>query len=172
MGCCISHQDLPALAFLGLCDSGKSTIIAYIQHHVFRLTHPTLGVQISTAVYQDRRVEIWDVSGRDCSYWSRYYNYASGIVFVVDASNEKDLETFVDYAKQALENKDVQKIPILIYMNKLEPENNDNFTHILSEKLDLSTKDLCINLVACDPKNGKGITEGFKWINEKMTVTS
>ncbi|EAX89903.1 small GTP-binding protein, putative [Trichomonas vaginalis G3] len=170
MGCFNSTAQLPALAFLGLCDSGKSTIIAYIEHQVFRLTHPTLGVEISTAIFQDQRVEIWDVSGRDCSYWSKYYNSASGIVFVVDSSNEKDFNSFIDHAKQTLSNPIVQKLPVLIYVNRSQPDTLEKFKEELTEKLELKQSGITYQLMPCDPKTGKGVNEGFDWIMKKALL--
>ena len=167
MGCCCGcccQEQLPTLTFLGLCDSGKSTIIAYIEHRAFRLTHPTLGFERTTLIYQDKRVEVWDVSGRDCSYWSRYYYSSSGIVFVVDGTNLKDMDLFVEYARLALANKEVQKTPILIYINKVWDEENQNICQTLSNKLELQTRNLNIRIQPCDPKIGKGVIEGFNWL--------
>lgn len=174
MGCsesCSSGQELPALAFLGLCDAGKSTIIGYIQHKTFRLTHPTLGAEMNSVVYRDMRFEVWDVSGRDCSYWSRYYQFAVAIVFVVDGQNKEDLDLFVEYAKLALANLNVQKNPILVYINKVNEEEGTAVCNTLKEKLDISHKNLNINFQICDPKTGKGVMDGFDWIMGCITKT-
>lgn len=165
-GCC--EEKLPAVTFLGLCDAGKTTIIAYLEHHAFRITHPTLGFDRSDVVYQDKRVDIWDVSGRDCAYWSRYYYSSSGIIFVVDGTNLKDADLFVEYARLALANKEVQKVPILIFVNKLWGEENEQFCLSLATKLELNQRNLNVKIQLCDPKLGKGIFEGFNWMMQQI----
>jgi small GTP-binding protein len=170
MGSCCScfEETNPTVTFLGLCDSGKTTIIEYIEHRAFRLTHPTLGFERSNVVYQDKRVDIWDVSGRDCAYWSRYYYSSSGIVFVLDGTNLKDVDLFVEYVKLALANKVVQKVPILIFVNKIWGEENEPFCQTLAAKLELKQRDLNVKIQMCDPKIGKGVSEGFSWIMEQI----
>lgn len=166
MGCCNSccGRQLPALVFLGPIDSGKSAIIAYIEHNAFQITHPTLGVETSTAVYQDQRVEIWDVSGRDLAIWPRYYNFASGIVFVVDGTNEMNINTFIEHAKMALTDQDVIHKPILMFINRVSEDDPNNILQSLSKHLEIDNKNLNIKLQACDPSKGQGISEGFNWL--------
>ncbi|EAX94696.1 ADP-ribosylation factor, putative [Trichomonas vaginalis G3] len=160
--CCKPHSN--ALLFLGLCDSGKTTIASYIEHSAFRVSHPTLGVQITNAVYQDQRVEIWDVSGRDVAYWSRYYSIASGIIFVIDGLNLNDLDLILQYMTQSLARPDVRHLPILIYCNKIWDSDPNNVKHIIEAKLELNNRGLNYQIQPCDPKIGKGVLEGFYWL--------
>ena len=166
--CCTCAESPPSIVFLGLCDSGKSSIIAYIEYKAFRLTHPTLGVSISSSVYEDSRVEIWDVSGRDCSFWSKYYAFPSGMAFVIDGLREDLLDTFVSHAKNALENDHVQTIPILIYINRYHGDGTEIVNNI-KDKLDLNLRPgLCIHFQLCDVKSGKGVLEGYNWLMSRV----
>lgn len=164
--CCKPRSN--ALVFFGLCDSGKTTIVNYIEHSAYRLAHPTLGVQISTAIYQDQRVEIWDVSGRDCAYWSKYYSVAHGIIFVIDGTKLDELDSFLEYTKGALENKIVQQLPLLIYINKIWETDENNIESTLETRLELKSKGLNYKIQRCDPKIGKGVMDGYNWIMSQI----
>lgn len=171
MGCNNSKVIIPSIPVLGLCDSGKTSIIYYISKGKFKNAHQTLSVQTTKVSHNDKKINLLDVPGRDCSYWSRYYSRSSAFIFVVDGANPKETELFIEYAKLALNNINVQKLPILFYINKVNDEEGEKVKETLSSKLDLEHKNLTFQFSICDPKTGKGILEGYNWIIGTQAVS-
>ena len=167
--CCSCGESLPSIVFLGLCDSGKTSIVEYIEYHTFRLTHPTLGVKVSTAIYQDKRIEIWDVSGRDSLFWSNYYHSSSGIVFVLDCSNPSLFDQFFELTNKVLDDKTLEKIPILIYINRIL-ENENEIINLLNEKLNIKERINTLKIQISEVKNGLVINEGFNCLMSKIFI--
>ena len=164
MGCGHSKINLPTVPVLGLCDSGKTSIIFYISNKKFKSFRQTLSVQATTVTCNGKKVELLDVPGRSCSYWSRYYSRSLGIIFVVDGSNPDETDLFVEYVRLALNNSEVQKMPLLIYINKVDDSDGQKVQELLSTKLDLEHKNINMQFSVCDPQTGKGIMESFNWL--------
>ena len=169
MGCNYSKENLPSIPVLGLIDAGKTSIIYYILHKTFRNVHQTLDTQTSTASYKGQKVNLLDVPGRDCSYWSRYYSNSIGIIFVVDGTNKTDTDLFIEYVRLALTNNEVQKVPILFYINKCTEEEGNKIQELLKEKLQLNQKNIKFSCINCNPKTGHGIFDGFEWLMNNIT---
>lgn len=167
MGCCCSTDSL-TLIFLGLCDSGKSTIIGQIEYHSFRVTNPTIGKEESLSTYRDKQVEIWDISGREIDNWLDYSKDSDGIIFVIDARNRKELQTFVNCSNQVLNAEDSNHRPILFYINWASAEHAISEDELRSKLNIESRSNIDIYFQECNAKTGEGIIEGYNWLMSKI----
>ena len=75
---------------LGPTGSGKTLLLKRLQDEEVDETStsiPTIGTNIFTIKCENILVEIREVGGTIAPLWSKYYNSADKILYVVDASN-------------------------------------------------------------------------------------
>jgi ADP-ribosylation factor-like protein 6 len=108
MGCRLANLkgiELPTLKMVvfGLHGAGKSSILNRITHDEFVRCLPTLGVSTVSVEYNEiLKLVIFDVSGHARSLWNAYFESVDTIIFVVDCSDERN----VDAAKDELHRVD------------------------------------------------------------------
>jgi ADP-ribosylation factor-like protein 2 len=63
------------LLILGLDNAGKTTLLKKFSGENTDEVSPTLGFNIKTLVYQDFKLNCWDVGGQATirSYWRNYF---------------------------------------------------------------------------------------------------
>lgn len=78
------------VVFVGLDNSGKSTIINSLKGNFEVETTPTVGFEVETLKMGNFNFKIYDMSGMDTNrdLWESQYYTVDGIVFVVDSADE------------------------------------------------------------------------------------
>jgi small GTP-binding protein len=63
---------------------------------------------------------VWDIGGQAAirPYWKNYYDNVSGMIFVVDSSDEERLKECVDELTSLLGEELLEKVPLLVFANK------------------------------------------------------
>lgn len=63
---------------------------------------------------------MWDIGGQKAirPYWDNYYDNVSGIVFVVDSSDEERLAENLEEITALMGNDKLATVPMLVFANK------------------------------------------------------
>lgn len=114
-------------------------------------------------------VLMWDLGGSASlrSLWSRYYQDAHGIIFVVDASAPDRFDEARHALGGLLDHPDLTRVPILLYANKQDLPNAvkpDKIDKILELSLVCRAGGRPSRVQPCSALAGDGIDQGMKWI--------
>lgn len=161
----------PNLLILGLDNAGKTTLLRNLTMEKVNNIEPTKGVNIKTIIQPDFKINVWDIGGQKQirQYWSAYYDNADAIIYVVDASDEERIGECNDQLKILLQEPKLKNAPLLVYANKSDLATCLAADDIL-EKLELDDiVDRQWTIYACSALKGTGITDGLKWLLEKIS---
>ena len=82
------------MLILGLDNAGKTTILHRLHSGEVVQTVPTIGFEVETVVIKNVQIQVWDLGGQNSirPYWRCYAPNTSGLVYVVDSSDQERLE--------------------------------------------------------------------------------
>eukprot|EP01097_Dermamoeba_algensis_P008215 TRINITY_DN538_c0_g1_i1.p1 TRINITY_DN538_c0_g1~~TRINITY_DN538_c0_g1_i1.p1 ORF type:complete len:192 (-),score=57.82 TRINITY_DN538_c0_g1_i1:91-666(-) len=110
------------ILFLGLDNSGKSSVISYFESRgeVHTSEEPTVGFKEKNIKYKSVNFRIWDVAGKENvrGLWKHYYSDKDAVVFVLDASNADRLEQGINQLKLVLGEGELKDSVLLVLANK------------------------------------------------------
>ena len=77
------------VVFLGLGEAGKTTILNRLIHGDFSNPIRTMGLNVDEFSYRKVKFRTFDLGGQDTFHtlWASYVQYATALVYVLDASN-------------------------------------------------------------------------------------
>jgi small GTP-binding protein len=111
---------------------GKTTLT-----HAFAGTNygnyiPTLGLDILRIEYRNYHIRLWDLGGQRQfrKLWPKFATEASGIIFVVDSTTTKWVET-----KEVFELARLFQLPIIVFANKQDLVDRAQSVEVISSKL-------------------------------------
>ena len=89
----------PNILILGLDDSGKTTLLNYLLNQDVKDVKPTLGVNSQTINFCGITLNVYDLGGQKAirEYWQYYYENIDGLIYVIDASEEKEWKNVMNY---------------------------------------------------------------------------
>ncbi|EKE41229.1 hypothetical protein ENUP19_0085G0134 [Entamoeba nuttalli] len=155
----------------GLDGSGKTSIRYKLLLGKFAMNIPTIGFGVESFEYNDICFSLWEVKEKDKTkpLWKDYYTYSDGIIFVIDSTNTKDqLVQAKNLLNQILKFKELEGIPLLIYINKydlLQDKNVADITNQLGLNQIKGREWYCQSSCAI---NGDGLYEGLDWLSSKI----
>lgn len=159
----------PNILILGLDNAGKTTLLQCLTEEKAQ-TAPTQGVNVKSIVYSGFTINVVDIGGQKSirQYWNYYYDNVDALVYVVDGSDEDRIAECNDQLKQLLVEPKLAKVPLLTYANKSDLATCLGPDEILDklEMNDISGRDW--SLYACSALKGTGVTDGLKWLLEKI----
>jgi len=110
------------ILFLGLDNSGKTSIISYFENKgtLEQVEEPTVGFVIKGIKYKRVDFKIWDVAGKESvrPLWKHYYEVNDAVVFVVDVSDEKRIDEAISTLKNVVREPELENSILLILANK------------------------------------------------------
>ena len=110
------------ILFLGLDNSGKTSIISYFEHKgtLEQVEEPTVGFVIKSIKYKRVEFKIWDVAGKESvrPLWKHYYEVNDAVIFVIDAADEKRLDEALTTLKAVVREPELESAILLILANK------------------------------------------------------
>jgi ADP-ribosylation factor-like protein 2 len=115
----LKERELRIL-FLGLDNSGKSTILKRIQGKDIESVSPTLGFDIFTVLHKGYTLNIWDVGGQRTlrPYWRNYFERTDCIVWVVDSGDRERIHDCRQELWSLLGEERLAGATILVFANK------------------------------------------------------
>jgi small GTP-binding protein len=169
------EKRLAKVVWLGLDFAGKTTIIRRIVTSEFKTnTTRTLGLNVDEfSLDQSLKMVCWDIGGQQVfreTLWVSYIDEASGIVFVVDSSDENRFAEAKDELwRIVLANPKVKNIPILVLANKQDLPTSVNEGE-LAKALDLDkVVSSSFAIMACSAATGFNVLEGMTWLSDRIT---
>lgn len=153
------------LLILGLDNAGKTTILKNLSNEESKDISPTQGFNVKAIVNDTFRLNLWDIGGQDeiRQYWKYYFEKVSGLVFVVDSSDEERVCECNKELKILLTEQQLTNVPLLVFANKQDLMGLE-VDEIIS-KLELnSINERKWSIFACSAIKGEGLSEGMKWL--------
>src|SRR3990167_8979171 len=173
------------LMVVGLDGSGKTTLIESFKEQSAggpgntheKIILPTASMGIGTLTHQGKKIVYYDMSG-DGSHryqWMNFFGEVHGILFVVDASDEKRTLIVKEHLRMLFKDEVLNKrhVPIMIACNKMDiPEIRDKM--VLGDDLSISQIERGPN-IRFDIENtsgyeGRGMKECLDWFLKKVIV--
>jgi GTPase SAR1 family protein len=129
----------------------------------FKITVPTIGLNIETLTHKRYNFTFWDVGGQATKLWKHYFDKIDAVVFVIDSTDEEILLFAKDEFKRLLKDESLSTIPFLLLFNKCDDALNAKSNEELSARLELdkAKEEREIAISRCSAKMGEGIWEGI-----------
>ena len=162
------------ILFIGLENSGKSSIInVFLEKPLDEIT-PTQGFNIFNIKKNDYSISIWDITGAQAtrSSWHSFFDGCDGIVFVIDGSDKTRFEEAKKELDAALAKDRANAFTWLVLVNKqdlpgcaLAQDISGAFNiHQHSQKR--------LNVMECSAIKREGVVEAMNWLlNDIVTKT-
>ncbi|CAH6721838.1 ADP-ribosylation factor [[Candida] jaroonii] len=158
------------ILILGLDNAGKTTIVKKIINEDVSKVSPTMGFQISTVLYKEYNLNIWDIGGQTSlrAFWGNYFDKTDAIMWVIDGlALERLNESFKELKEKILLQDRLVGIKVLILVNKVDLL--DDYEEVEREVSSLLNVDEKIpanqqwKVLSISGKTGFGIIEALEW---------
>jgi GTP-binding protein SAR1 len=166
------------LLFLGLDNSGKTTLLYLLKENRIIQSKPTLHPSSESLTLGNITFNTFDLGGHKQvrKIWRTYFPAVDAIVFIIDSSSPKRFHEVKEELDDILSNEEMKVCPILILANKIDKENAIgemdlvNYFHLnglLTGKMNFSMEDdqRPMEVFSCSLKNRQGYGEGFRWLS-------
>lgn len=168
---------------LGLDNAGKTTLLermkaTYGEKEALppdRIA-PTVGLNIGRVDTGRERLVLWDLGGQSGlrSIWPKYYSEASGLLFLLDAADEKRLEEACSAFQSIMTDPQLDaKVPVLILLNKqdvADPKVVERMKESMGALAATSSRPSALFPICA--LNGDGVVKGVKWLVEQLREAS
>ncbi|CAG9332505.1 unnamed protein product [Blepharisma stoltei] len=173
-------QKNAKLVFLGLDNSGKSTLIQMLNDGKLCYLQPTVHPESVELIIGGIRYRAFDLVGHENARKMRKdYLLANvdGIVFMVDSSDRERFDLSRNELDELMSMEELQNVPFIILGNKIDLDDAASEEE-LRNALGLETykcygKDLKsqtgvrpIELFMCSVARRAGYAEGFQWLSQ------
>lgn len=116
--------DNLVISLFGISDAGKTCAFRALVHDCNFDTVPTIGLGQEKASYlhvdQSIQVQLFDLGGATNfrSVWKRFYAELFGFIYIVDASNQENIQESIDIFQSMIKEQMLLKKPYVIVANK------------------------------------------------------
>ncbi|KAL6761611.1 ARF-like small GTPase [Haematococcus lacustris] len=160
---------------LGLSGSGKTSIVHVLAREALDQVVPTMGYAIDKVAWRAQHATLTtlDMSGASKyhSLWTRYYDQAEGVVFVVDACcDATSLAEAKDVLHSVLESPQLQGRPLLLLANKqdLAGAASPGYLAALLGVSSGSCRGREFSVQGCSAIKGEGVEDGMTWLLQRV----
>jgi len=159
------------LLFLGLDNSGKSTILKRLLGSAdWDSLSPTLGFDIQSLQFAGYTLNIWDIGGQKTlrPYWKNYFERTDGLIWVVDSSDRRRMQECKEELWDLMVKEDrLATCSLLVLANKQDLPGAMTLDDI-RQALDLETlmrqRGGSGLILACSAVQQVGYEDGLKWV--------
>ncbi|XP_003766238.1 ADP-ribosylation factor-like protein 14 [Sarcophilus harrisii] len=155
---------------LGLDFSGKSTILYKLKRIKDFTTIPTIGFNVEMIETEKNiNLTVWDVGGQSQmrSLWDHYCENTDVLVYVVDSTDQKQLEASRREFELILKNEHIRNVPVVLLANKQDLPGAftaEDITRKFKMKKNCGDRDWYVQ--PCCAISGDGLADGFKKVTE------
>ncbi|WP_457557427.1 ADP-ribosylation factor-like protein [Candidatus Harpocratesius sp.] len=155
--------------FCGLDNSGKSTIISFLQTGTFIKHTPTMGKKLKEIEVQGTRIAIFDMGGQSDfrEMWLGEIKNAKCVVFVIDTHDVDRYNEAKEELNKILPAIMKNKINLLIMANKIDLNKDSTMAKII-RKFNLTEIDN-FEIMEISAKTGFGMTDAFVKLYSLLT---
>jgi len=173
-------QKNAKIIFLGLDNSGKSTLLHVLKDNSLVALQPTLYPHSQELVIGRVRFKTWDLGGHETArrLWREYCATVDGIVFLVDAADRTRFAEVQEELGRLLADPGLSHVPVVVLGNKIdipvaasECELREQIglrSHVTAGKQ--ATKETCrvrpLELFMVSVVKRMGYAEAFQWLSE------
>ncbi len=161
------------IAFVGLANAGKTTLVKRLKGDDILETVPTMGMNIETLKIGEMEVMAADLGGQDTyptSLWEPFVSKASGVVFVFDSADRSKVENAGKWLKNVIQWAP-EDSAFLFMANKqdlAEAMSLENVIHTLELEKEMAAKPRTFAVYPCSALTGNGVDEPWKWMSERF----
>eukprot|EP00035_Acanthoeca_spectabilis_P033561 m.24291 g.24291 ORF g.24291 m.24291 type:complete len:195 (+) comp6055_c0_seq1:257-841(+) len=170
------------LVFLGVDDSGKTTLLHMLKSDHIVQPHPTLHPNSEELAIGGMTFTTYDLGGhlQARRVWMNYFPVVDAIVFLVDAAHPKRFPEVKQELDELLADEQIAQLPVLILGNKIDKRGAVAEGELiaalglegqLTGKNGLSAEELRVRpleLFMCSVKRRAGYGDGFRWLANYM----
>ena len=160
------------IVWLGLNNSGKSTLIKRLTTGFIIEVQRTLGLNFDMISLEEKNFFFWDLGGMEAfrtALWKSFIAGCQGIVYVIDSADKGRLiEAKQELWNYVLSNINLKNIPVLILANKQDLANVLTIDEI-SDTLELFLiTDHHVALYPTSAISSQNLSIAFKWIRNEV----
>ncbi len=165
------------LAFVGLANAGKTTLVKILKGDENLETVPTMGMNIETLKIGEIEVMAVDLGGQvtfPSSLWEPFVSQASGIVFVFDSADKSKVEDAGIWLKNVIKWAP-EDSAFLFLANKQdldEAMKTEAIIQTLELEKEMSERPRTFGVYPCSALLGQGVDEAWNWMSERIQTTS
>jgi len=155
---------------VGIQNVGKTTILYRMALNELVVTSPTIGANVEEIHHENVKFQAFDLGGQENmrSVWDAYYNGVDGILYVVDSSDQDNIEESRKEFHKLLCKEELQNSVILVFANKQDLEEALKIPDIIKKYEFDKIKDRVWHIQPCSAKSGEGLAEGLHWLSEQV----
>ena len=161
------------IAFVGLANAGKTTLVKRLKGHDDLETVPTMGMNIETLKIGDFEVMAVDLGGQPTyptSLWEPFVSEASGVVFVFDSADRSKVETAAEWLKNVIQWAP-EDSAFLFLANKQDLKDAmplENIVKTLELEIEMAERPRNFGVYPCSALTGEGVDEPWRWMSERF----
>ena len=163
------------LLFIGLDNSGKTSIINQFLETPNDSVSPTSGFNIYNCQKNDYNISLWDLSGASAtrSSWHSFFEGSDGIVFVLDGADKARFEEAKKELDAALNKDRTNVYSWLVLVNKQDVPGCSLSQDITEAFNTAQFTQKRLNVMECSAVTGEGVVDAINWLlNDIVTKSS
>lgn len=155
----------------GLDAAGKTTLLYQMKLGEVVTTIPTIGFNVETVEYNNLKMTVWDVGGRDKirPLYRHYYPNTDALMFVIDCNDKERLEDAAAELYKLSQEEELRALPVAILANKQDLPNAVPLAKIMEVLgVDDKLQKHNVGVFATSTLTGDGLSEPLEWLSDQM----
>jgi ADP-ribosylation factor protein 1 len=164
------NVDNGRILMIGLDNSGKTTALYFLKLGEVISTTPTIGFNVETVVYKNVSFTVWDIGGQDKirSLWRHYYTNCTGIIFVVDSTDETRMDESSLELEKVLKEEEVANACLLVLANKQDMPQALQVKEVTNRLGLHDIRNRPWHVQSTCARSGEGLYEGLEWLSKAI----
>lgn len=167
------------IVFLGLDNSGKTTLLHMLKDDRISTHAPTLYPHCEELLIRNIRFQTFDLGGHETArrIWKDYFAALDGVVFLVDAADRTRFQETREELQKLLAEPSLAEVPVVVLGNKIDmpvAASEDELRHNLQLYQHMTTGKAAKGILSVRPvelfmvsvAKRMGYAEAFQWLSQ------